>query len=123
MSRLPGILGEIARVAGASAATRLACAAGGTEMKFSAHPGAALAKIVGAEAAKAIVAELGPEKYVIPMAHLRGQKGRQAAAAEMLAQGASANVVAKACDVHERTARRVRKRMLETRALPLFPDE
>lgn len=121
-ARFPGILAEIARVAGESAATRLALAAGGTEMKFSASPRAALARLVGAEAAKAIVAELGREKYTIPMAHLRGQKGRQAQAARMLAGGASNNDVARACDIHERTARRVRKKVKKTGGLPLFPD-
>lgn len=123
MSRFTGLLAEIARIAGASAATRLALAAGGTEMKFSPHPKAALARIVGAEAAKAIVAELGPEKYTIPMAHLRGQRGRQAAAARMLADRASANDVAKACDIHERTARRIRQRMKSSAAMPLFPED
>lgn len=123
MSRLPGILGQIADIAGQSAATRLALAAGGTEMKFSAHPKAALARIVGAEAARQIVAVLGPEKYTIPMAHLRGQKGRQAVAAAMLAQNASSNAVAKACDMHERTARRIRERMKKAAPLPLFPED
>ena len=120
MSQLPGILGVIAEIAGESAATRLALAAGGTEMKFSRHPKSALARIVGAEAAKAIVEVLGPEKYPVPMAHLRGQKGRRTQAAQMLAAGASANDVAKACDVHERTARRVRKKLKEEAELPLF---
>lgn len=117
---LPGILGEIERIAGESAATRLALAAGGTEMKFSPSPKGALAKIVGADAAKAIVRELGPEKYTIPMAHLRGQRGRRAQAAQMLKNGASGNEVAKACDIHERTARRVREKLKEEGEMPLF---
>lgn len=125
MSRLPGILGLIADVAGESAATRLALAAGGTEMKFSKSPKAALARIVGADAAKLIFDEFGAQKYVIPMAHLRGEKGRRAAAAKMLVEGKSANEVARAVDVHERTARRVRNRVSAARqvGLPLFPDE
>jgi hypothetical protein len=120
---LPGLLGEIERIAGKSAATRLALHAGGTEMKFSANPKSALAKIVGADAAKAIAAELGGEKYTIPMAHIRGQKGRRAQAAKMLADGASANDAAKACDIHERTARRVREKLKHKRDLPLFPED
>lgn len=111
MSKLPGILAEIERVAGESAARRLALAAGGTEMKFSARPNAALAKIVGAEAAKKIVEALGREQYVIPMAHLRGQKGRRRQAVEMLRNGATQTQVAKACDVHVRTVERVRAKM------------
>jgi hypothetical protein len=101
----------IETIAGLSAATRLALQAGGTEMKFSPSPDGALARIVGAEAAAAIVAELGALKYVIPMAHLRGQKGRQVEVARRLAAGQSAAAAARACDVHERTARRVRKRL------------
>lgn len=120
---LPGILARIAEVAGESAALRLAQAAGGTVMTFSARPNSALARIVGAEAAKAIRAEFGPEKYTIPMAHVRGQKGRRAAAAQMLAAGATSNAAARACDIHERTARRVRERLKQDEAegLPLFP--
>lgn len=122
MSRLPGLLGQIEDIAGLSAAQRLALAAGGTEMKFSDRPKSALAKIVGADAARLIVAELGREKYTIPMAHLRGQKGRRAQAARMLAAGATANATAKACDVHERTARRVREKQKAAKGLPLFPE-
>jgi len=122
MSELPGILARIAELAGESAALRLAQAAGGTVMTFSPRPTAALARIVGAEAARLIHAEFGAEKYTIPMAHVRGQKGRRAAAAQMLAQGATGNQVARAVDVHERTARRVREKMKRDQAegLPLF---
>lgn len=122
---LPGILARIAEVAGESAALRLAQAAGGTVMTFSARPNSALARIVGAEAAKAIRAEFGPEKYTIPMAHVRGQKGRRVAATEMLARGATANAAARACDIHVRTAERLQGRIKRSReeGLPLFPDD
>ncbi|MDZ4370211.1 MAG: helix-turn-helix domain-containing protein [Phenylobacterium sp.] len=125
MSHLPGILALIAEIAGEQAATRLALAAGGTEMKFSARPNAALARIVGAAAAAKIVEGLGSEKYIIPMAHLRGQKGRRAQAAAMLREGKSHNEVAKACDMHERTARRVTEKLKREAGepLPLFPDD
>lgn len=120
---LPGLLGEIERVAGKSAAERLALHAGGTEMTFSPRPKGALAKIVGAEAAKLIAQEFGGQKFTIPMAHLRGQKGRRAQVAQMLAAEASNNTAAKVCDVHERTVRRVREKLKVRRGLPLFPDE
>lgn len=125
MSGLPGILGRIAELAGESAATRLALSAGGTRMKFSKRPGSTLVRIVGLEAARVIHAEFGAGVYDIPMAHLRGQKGRRAAAMEMFAKGVTNNEVAQAVDMHERTARRIRKAMtiaLST-SLPLFPDE
>ncbi|MEW5687214.1 MAG: helix-turn-helix domain-containing protein [Pseudomonadota bacterium] len=125
MAQFPGILAKIAEVAGESAATRLALAAGGTTMTFSARPNSALAKIVGAVAAAQIAEELGPVKYAIPMAHLRGEKGRRAAAAQMLAQGATASQVAKSVDVHQRSIHRVKARMRRAHqeGLPLFPGE
>ena len=111
MSRLPGLLAEIELITDTETATRLALRAGGTEMKFSAHPDSALAQIVGAAAAAIIAAKMGPQKFTIPMAHLRGARGRRIAIARMLDADVSATEAAKACDVHERTARRVREKM------------
>jgi hypothetical protein len=124
LTGLTGFLAAVAEVAGESAATRLALAAGGTRLTFSAAKNSTLVRIVGLDAAQKIVGQFGRETYTIPMAHLRGQKGRQAAAAKMLASGANASEVARACDVHERTARRVRKRMAQAKqaGLPLFPE-
>jgi hypothetical protein len=122
MSPLPGILGEIERVTTRATAERLAMHAGGTEMKFSDRPTGSLARVVGLDAARRIVAELGREKYLIPMAHLRGQKGRRAAAAALLASGKSTPQTAKAVDVHERTVWRIKEKMREAPDLPLFPE-
>lgn len=119
MTRFTGFLALVEEKGGADAATRLALRAGGTEMKLSARPTSPLAKIVGAEIARAVFEELGPVKVTIPMAHLRGQRGRQAAAAQMLAEGHSHNQVAQTVDVHERTVRRVREAMKKS-SLPLF---
>lgn len=105
---LTGKLGEIADAAGVAAALKLASAIGGREIKLSARPNGRLAKIVGAEAARAIVEVLGAEKIVVPMGHLRGQRARRAAAARLLAEGASVSAVAGAVDVHERTVYRVK---------------
>ncbi|MCX7586561.1 hypothetical protein [Phenylobacterium sp. 58.2.17] len=121
MIPLPGILGEIAAIAGDRAATRLAMRHGGQEMKLSAHPESALAQVVGAEAAAAIVAAFGPVKVTIPMAHLRGTRGRRAAIAKLLSDPTvSAAKAARICDVHERTARRVREQMGSHNAAPLL---
>lgn len=117
---LTGKLAEIADAAGTAAALKLVQALGGREIKLSARPGGKLARIVGAEAAVAIVAALGSEKIVVPMAHLKGQRGRREAAARMLSEGASASVVAGAVDVHERTVFRVKAS--GTKSLPLFED-
>ena len=119
MSRLPGILGEIADVAGEVAALKLAQARGGTEMKISGRAGGVLAQIVGDEAAAKIAELLGPEKYTIPMASVRGRAARQAALAKAMAEGTSSNAAALQHDVHERTARRARKKMKEGPG-PLF---
>lgn len=116
-----GRLAEIAEAAGPAAALQLVRELGGREIKLSARPGGKLAGIVGAEAAAKIVAALGNEKITVPMANLRGQRGRREAAARMLDAGASVSQVAGAVDVHERTVFRVKA---ETRtAGPLFDDE
>lgn len=122
MSRLPGILGEIEDVVGTAAALKLARERGGTEMKISGRPGGALALIVGDEAAAKIAELLGPQKFTIPMANVRGRAARQAAVARALAGDTSASKAALLNDVHERTARRIRKKMKAPGALPLFRD-
>lgn len=118
---LTGKLAEIAEAAGVAAALKLARELGGRELKLSAVPGGKLARIVGQEAAEAIVEAFGRgEKITVPMAHLRGARGRREAVARMLANGVSTARAAEAADVHERTARRARNRPAPT--LPLFDD-
>lgn len=119
MSALPGILAEIAEVAGEAAALQLARTLGGTELKVSGRPKGALAKVVGATAAAKIAAALGPTKILVPMASARGQRGRREQVAKMLAEGASARQAALACDVHTRTVERVSRKVRESDA-PLF---
>lgn len=114
---LTGKLGEIADAAGVKAALKLVQALGGRQIKLSARPNSKLARIVGPEAARAIVAALGSEKIVVPMAHLRGQRGRREAAARMLDSGATVSQVAGAVDVHERTVFRVKRRRALTGGL------
>jgi DNA-binding NarL/FixJ family response regulator len=121
MTIYDGFLGLVERHAGLEAARDLARKRGGTEIKLSAHPRSVLARIVGADAAKAIVEERGPEKVTVPMGDLRGQKARRAAISHQVAAGRSNSQVALACDVHERTVRRVRERLKTP--LPLFPDD
>lgn len=103
-----GRMAEIADAAGVAAALQLVRELGGREIKLSAKTDGKLARIVGAEAARKIVAALGNEKITVPMAHLRGQRGRREAAARMLDEGASISQVAGAVDVHERTVFRVK---------------
>lgn len=108
---LTGKLGEIADAAGVAAALKLVRALGGHEIKLSARPNGKLAKIVGPDAAIAIVEALGAAKITVPMANLRGQAGRRAAAAKLLDSGVSIADAASAVDIHERTAFRVRNRL------------
>lgn len=114
---LTGKLGEIADAAGPAAALQLVRALGGHEIKLSARPNGKLARIVGREAAEAIVEALGAAKITVPMANLKGQAGRRAAAARLLDSGASVSEVAGAVDIHERTAFRVKSRMKTTGSL------
>jgi hypothetical protein len=121
MTRFTGLLGAIEEAAGVEAASKLALQLGGTELKISARANGKLARIVGPDAARAIAAALGSERRTIPMAHLRGEKGRRAAAAQMLAGGASERETALAVDVHTRTVRRIRA-AVKSGTLPLFDD-
>lgn len=121
MAELPGILGEIEAAAGPAAALIIARERGGTELSLSDRPGSALVKLVGEESARKIVLAVGKGSYTIPMATVRGQGARRAKAAAMLAQGATETEVARACDVHVRTARRVRAK--RKGSLPLFPED
>ena len=117
---LYGKLGEIADAAGVAAALKLAAALGGREIKLSARPDGKLARIVGPEAARAIVEALGAEKIVVPMGHLRGQGARRAEAARLLAEGTPIARVAEAVDVHERTVYRVKERRPQGKTPDLF---
>jgi len=121
LNRLPGILGRIADVAGVAAALKLAHARGGTEMKISGRAGGALAQIVGDDAAAKIAELLGPEKYTIPMAHVRGARGRREMVAKLLKSDASVREIAQAADVHERTVYRVQERRDGQHIQPTLP--
>lgn len=120
-STLPGILKDVEEVAGIAAALELARVHGGTEIKVSDAEGSALVKVVGQKAAAELVDRLARGRVMVPMATVRGQKGRLAAAAEMMAKGASAEEAARACDIHSRTAWRAKARAKGQ--TPLFDRE
>lgn len=108
--------------AGEAAALKLVAACGGREITLYAKPGGKLARIVGDEAAAALVEAFGAVKITVPMAHLKGGRRRRALVAQKIAEGASVAAAAAAADVHDRTAWRVR-RALKDGALPLFDRE
>lgn len=121
--QLTGKIAEIAEVIGVAAALKLSSELGGQELKLSDRKGGKLAGVIGDAAAVALVEAFGKgEKLTVPMAHLRGQRGRQAALARMMDAGLSNAKAAQAADVHERTARRQRRRLREAAPLPLFDD-
>lgn len=122
MSEAVTLFGQVAEILGAEATQKLILRRGGTEMKISGRATGPFAKIVGAAAAKAVVDQIGAVKITIPMATARGQKGRRAMVARLLAQGGKLSATALTADVHERTVRRVRER-LKDNSLPLFPDD
>tara|TARA_R110002020_G_scaffold15555_35_gene55447 strand:- start:22742 stop:23152 length:411 start_codon:yes stop_codon:yes gene_type:complete len=116
----PGILGEIAEVAGSAAALKIAHAKGGTRVSIPARPkdGHWLVETVGREAAERICdhfrtlspedREVGVRDVVMPL----GPNGTMARAkrqvAVALAEGASVREAARRSGVHERTAWRIK---------------
>ncbi|MBK1625214.1 helix-turn-helix domain-containing protein [Afifella marina] len=125
MTRLPGILAEIAEVAGEEAAHAIARARGGTRVYL---PGRAdddhwLTRCVGREAADAICRHFaagGPDgssgaSYLIPLGQAGSTKGRRRALAAELRRGASVAEAARAVGMHERTAWRMRAKLQKDR--------
>jgi len=108
----------LVEVVGDAAALKLMQARGGSQMRLSARKGSLLVRLVGADAAKALNAIYGMERVLVPMGTARGRGGRQAAAAQLMADGVSAAKAALATDIHERTAMRIRAKTKA--ALPLF---
>lgn len=121
---LPRVLRQIEAVVGLKIALAVAERFGGTVISLSAAEGAALAEAVGTAAAEKIVHALGRGRITIPMANVRGQRGRRAAVAQLVAKGVSARDAALACDVHERTVWRVKARPKTAPEAPgLFDDD
>ena len=118
---LTGVLDFIAQATSVAVALELACKVGGTEISIPKNPNldSPLSKIVGLENALKITKEIGHGRLLIPMANMRGEAARRAKAAKLLDQGLSATEVARTVGIHERTVRRVRKRIKED-TLPLF---
>lgn len=116
MSELPGILGEIAEVAGKEAAWALAMSYGGSRIyiKADASPGYWLVELVGAEAASKICAHFKVGRsgayLLIPQAKQTEQRRRLYQA---LADGMSADAAALAAGMHVRSAFRARKKLKE----------
>ncbi|SBW13047.1 conserved hypothetical protein [uncultured Alphaproteobacteria bacterium] len=112
---LPGVLGDIAEVAGVSAALQVAAARGGRVAYIPTPdhlpPEHWLVVAVGAEAAAAIARRLGGGALLIPLGPLGGTRGRVwATIRAAIDEGCSAPEAAARAGVHERTVRRHRNR-------------
>ncbi|WP_428700187.1 helix-turn-helix domain-containing protein [Stappia sp.] len=114
LSYLPGILAEIAEVAGLDAALKLAAEKGGQTVYIPSHAddGHWLTDTVGREAAAAIcelyrVRNTGG-RFLIPIAR---EASARRALVKALENGASARQAAAASGLHERTAFRTRARL------------
>ena len=119
---LPGILELIAEAAGDRAALTLAREVGGTYFEFPKSPGpkTKLAKLVGVDAARKIVAAIGHGRQRVPFAHLNGQAARRAKAVELTNKGLSAREIVQICGIDDSTVRRARRRARSTEDMPLF---
>ena len=112
---LPGVLAEIAEVAGLAAALKLAAHHGGQTVYIPGHarPDHWLVILLGQEAADAVCRryrtgnQQAGARVLIPLARLHGQR---AAMAKALAEGRSARQAAAVSGLHERTAYRMRAR-------------
>ncbi len=107
MTTLPGVLAEIAALAGRDAALGIALHHGGDDgwdvpRTIEGAAGRALVGLVGAEAAAAIVGRFGGEALAVPLA-------RRAVVEWLAEQGWSSAKIACRLNITRRTARRYRR--------------
>lgn len=116
VTTLPGVLSEIAEIAGGAAALQVAAAKGGLEkvhipLPANLHAAHWLVDAVGMSHAQAIARRLGGGKVDIPLGPFAGQRSRtHDAIRRALESGSSPAEVAQLAGVHQRTARRHRNR-------------
>lgn len=121
MTTLPGRAGEIEGVIGLEATVRLLRWRGGCAIELPVHPERSeLARRIGLEDARALVAYFGPGRLLLPMASARGQGFRRAQAIALLRAGRSVTEVALECDLHSRTVIRL-KAQIEAEDQPELP--
>jgi len=120
MTALPGILAEIAEIAGRDAALAVAKAKGGTQAYFPTRPGPNhwLSKCVGLENARAIGRELGTGHGGVELLVPMGPSATKAAIwrkmHEMIDAGHSKATIARTCNVHVRTVQLHRNGKVKT---------
>ena len=121
---LPGILAEIAEIAGVEAAYLLARHRGGVRVYVpqEVYQGHWLVRLLGKDAAGRICRFYGGNSIEIPLASFGSRKQIQAAIEQAKAEGASAFAAARRAGVSHRTVRRQWKKRSENKNLPLFGD-
>jgi len=107
----PGILADVARVAGPLAAVRLARAKGGGRAYIprpeNLHPGHWLSALLGQEPARAVAEVLGGGEVEVPLGPAAGNRARVWASIRRgLKQGLSVEQAARQAGVSARTVRR-----------------
>lgn len=109
-AELPGVLGQIAEIAGDEAAIRLANRFGGDRFYVPqvATPECELTKVVGLEAAKLIVASLGYGEVRCPLGPRTWENRLHNAIAMMLDRGCSNREIAIGLGVSDRTVSKYR---------------
>ncbi|MFK5979757.1 MAG: helix-turn-helix domain-containing protein [Rhizobiaceae bacterium] len=106
---LPGLLAEIAKVAGDKAALAVAAEKGGTRAYFPARPTSEhwLSKAIGEDKAKLVGRELssghGGIELLVPMGPKASRIAVWQKISDMIEAGYSKPDIARACGVHERT--------------------
>lgn len=128
MTHLTGIAAQIEQAIGRDLTDRLLRERGGCEINIPDKArGSRLAGIIGDEATKALIYEIGPGRYVLPVSHMRGTGGRKRRAIAMLREGRSNREVALACDLHTRTVTNYRAELAagdaEDDQLPLLFED
>ena len=104
---LPGVLAEMADIAGRAAACGIALAHGGDDgwnvpRRVACAPGRALAELVGGRAARAVIRRFGGESVAVPLA-------RRALVAHLAERGLTTTEIARRLGIARRTARRYRR--------------
>jgi len=128
LDALPGVLAEVAEVAGLKAALELAAARGGNRAYIPSCCGDDhwLVRAVGRAAADAICAHFAvPSGIEIDIP--RGPTGRQAQyyrdLARLIGEGRSSSEITQALGISRRTVTRHRARLREDRQLALFEED
>lgn len=123
---LPGVLREVAALAGLGAALQLARAKGGIRVYVAKQPSPRLSAEIGDAAAAALSRLYGGEHVDIPLGPEGGRARAYRAAGQALAQGLSAGAAARRSGLTERAVYRIKAKRRQGRSSAqgrLFEDE